>query len=61
VSDPRRAAEQFIALLRGDIHQRQLLRIDGVVDPDEVAAAADAALALFLKAYPPPAAGPARV
>jgi TetR/AcrR family transcriptional repressor of mexJK operon len=51
VADPRLAAEQFIALLRGDIHQRQLLRIDTVVEPAELAAAADAAVATFLKAF----------
>jgi TetR/AcrR family transcriptional repressor of mexJK operon len=51
VADPRLAAEQFIALLRGDIHQRHLLRIDTVVEPAELAAAADAAVATFLKAF----------
>jgi TetR/AcrR family transcriptional repressor of mexJK operon len=54
VADPRRAAEQFIALLRGDIHQRQLLRLDGAVDPTELDAAAAAAVATFLKAFGPP-------
>jgi TetR/AcrR family transcriptional regulator, mexJK operon transcriptional repressor len=53
VADPRRAAEQFIALLRGDIHQRQLLRLDERADPAEVAAAADAAVAIFLRAFAP--------
>lgn len=50
VADARVAAEQFIALLRGDIHQRQLLRLDKV-DAGELAAAADAAVATFLKAF----------
>jgi len=51
VADARLAAEQFIALLRGDIHQRQLLRHDSEVDKEELAAAAKAAVAMFLKAY----------
>jgi TetR/AcrR family transcriptional repressor of mexJK operon len=51
VPNPRLAAEQFIALLRGDIHQRQLLRVDSTVDQVERAAAADAAVATFLKAF----------
>ncbi|HXP05780.1 MAG TPA: TetR/AcrR family transcriptional regulator [Stellaceae bacterium] len=51
IADTRVAAEQFIALLRGDIHQRQLLRLDDRCDPTELAAAADAAVATFLKAF----------
>ncbi|HWB48164.1 MAG TPA: TetR/AcrR family transcriptional regulator [Stellaceae bacterium] len=59
VGDARLAAEQFIALLRGDIHQRQLLRIDPAIDPAELAAAARNAVATFLRAFgkagsPPP-------
>jgi len=51
IADTRVAAEQFIALLRGDIHQRQLLRLDDGVDAQELAAAAAAAVATFLKAF----------
>jgi TetR/AcrR family transcriptional regulator, mexJK operon transcriptional repressor len=51
IADTRVAAEQFIALLRGDIHQRQLLRLDDRVDPKQLAAAANAAVATFLKAF----------
>lgn len=51
VADTRVAAEQFVALLRGDIHQRQLLRLDEGVDAAELAAAAAAAVATFLKAF----------
>ena len=40
IADTRVAAEQFIALLRGDIHQRQLLRLDDGVDAQELAAVA---------------------
>jgi TetR/AcrR family transcriptional repressor of mexJK operon len=51
VADTRVAAEQFVALLRGDIHQRQLLRLDDGVDAVELAAATAAAVATFLKAF----------
>jgi TetR/AcrR family transcriptional repressor of mexJK operon len=51
VADTRVAAEQFVALLRGDIHQRQLLRLDDGVDAAELAAATEAAVATFLKAF----------
>jgi TetR/AcrR family transcriptional regulator, mexJK operon transcriptional repressor len=51
VADIRVAAEQFVALLRGDIHQRQLLRLDDGVDAAELAAATEAAVATFLKAF----------
>jgi TetR/AcrR family transcriptional regulator, mexJK operon transcriptional repressor len=51
VADTRVAAEQFVALLRGDIHQRQLLRLDDGVDAGELAAATAAAVATFLKAF----------
>ena len=51
IVDTRVAADQFVALLRGDIHQRQLLRLDDGVDPTELAAAADAAVATFLRAF----------
>jgi TetR/AcrR family transcriptional repressor of mexJK operon len=51
IADTRVAAEQFVALLRGDIHQRQLLRLDDGVDAAELAAATEAAVATFLKAF----------
>jgi TetR/AcrR family transcriptional regulator, mexJK operon transcriptional repressor len=51
VADTRVAAEQFVALLRGDIHQRQLLRLDDGIDAVELAAATAAAVATFLKAF----------
>jgi TetR/AcrR family transcriptional repressor of mexJK operon len=51
IADTRVAAEQFVALLRGDIHQRQLLRLDDGVDAAELAAATAAAVATFLKAF----------
>jgi TetR/AcrR family transcriptional repressor of mexJK operon len=51
VADPRLAAEQFIALLRGDLHLRQLLRLDPAVEPADLAAAARGAVATFLRAF----------
>jgi len=51
VGDPRLAAEQFIALLRGDWHLRQLLRLDAPLDPPARAKAAKGAVAAFLRAY----------
>jgi len=51
IADPRIAAEQFIALLRGDIHLRQLLRIDATIEAAAIEAAARAAVATFLRAF----------
>ena len=51
IADTRVAAEQFIALLRGDSHQRLLLRLDDRVDPTELDASTGAAVATFLKAF----------
>jgi TetR/AcrR family transcriptional repressor of mexJK operon len=51
IADARLAAEQFIALLRGDIHLRQLLRLDAGPDPTEIDAAAKSAVTTFLKAF----------
>jgi TetR/AcrR family transcriptional repressor of mexJK operon len=51
IADTRVAAEQFVALLRGDIHQRQLLRLDDGVDAAELTAVTEAAVATFLKAF----------
>ena len=51
VADPRLAAEQFIALLRGDRHLRQLLRIDPPVAAEELSVAVRGAVATFLLAF----------
>jgi TetR/AcrR family transcriptional regulator, mexJK operon transcriptional repressor len=51
IADARRAAEQFIALLRGDIHLRQLLRLDKPMSLTELNAAANSAVATFLRAF----------
>lgn len=49
--DPRAAAEQFAALVRGEIHYRSLLRPDDRRDPAAVAEAAAGAVTLFLRAF----------
>jgi TetR/AcrR family transcriptional regulator, mexJK operon transcriptional repressor len=51
IADTRRAAEQFIALLRGDIHPRQLLRLDRPADATELNDAARGAVETFLRAF----------
>jgi TetR/AcrR family transcriptional repressor of mexJK operon len=51
VTDPKLAAEQFISLMRGDLHLRQLLRLDTPVQPAELDAAASGAVATFLRAF----------
>ena len=51
VADPKLAAEQFIALMRGDLHLRQLLRLDAPVVPAELDTAASSAVATFLRAF----------
>jgi TetR/AcrR family transcriptional regulator, mexJK operon transcriptional repressor len=51
VADPKLAAEQFIALLRGDWHLRQLLRLDDPVSRAELDSAASGAVATFLRAF----------
>jgi TetR/AcrR family transcriptional repressor of mexJK operon len=54
VADPRLAAEQFIALLRGDWHLRQLLRLDAPLDAAERAVAVKDAVTAFLRMYGKP-------
>jgi TetR/AcrR family transcriptional regulator, mexJK operon transcriptional repressor len=51
VPDPRLAAEQFIALARGEIHLRSLLRLEDPSDPAALSAAASRAVATFLRAF----------
>jgi TetR/AcrR family transcriptional repressor of mexJK operon len=51
VPDPRQAAEQFVALARGEIHLRQLLRPEGEVGAKAIDAAAAAAVTVFLRAF----------
>jgi AcrR family transcriptional regulator len=51
VPDPRLAAEQFIALARGEIHLRSLLRLEDPGDPAALRSAAGRAVATFLRAF----------
>ena len=55
IGDPRVAAEQFAALVRGEIHYRSLLQPAEPDDPTAPAAAADEAVATFLRAFRPAA------
>ena len=53
VPDPRLAAEQFVALARGEIHLRSLLRLEDPGDPAALSSAAASAVAMFLRAFEP--------
>jgi AcrR family transcriptional regulator len=53
IPDPRLAAEQFVALARGEIHLRSLLRLEAEGDAPGLAAAAESAVATFLRAFRP--------
>jgi TetR/AcrR family transcriptional repressor of mexJK operon len=50
IPDARLAAEQFVALARGEIHLRSLLRLEAPGDPAALQAAASA-VAMFLRAF----------
>jgi TetR/AcrR family transcriptional regulator, mexJK operon transcriptional repressor len=51
IADPRLAAEQFVALARGEIHLRSLLRLEDPGDAAALASAAESAVTLFLRAF----------
>ena len=53
IANPRLAAEQFVALARGEIHLRSLLRLEDPGDPAVLEAAAEGAVATFLRAFAP--------
>lgn|SRR6185312_2709862 len=53
VSDPRQAADQFAALVRGEIHQRHLFGRERNSGPAAIATAARTAVDTFLRAYAP--------
>ena len=53
IPDPRLGAEQFVALARGEIHLRSLLRLETEGDEPGLAAAAESAVATFLRAFRP--------
>jgi len=51
VPDARLAGEQFIALARGEIHLRSLLRLEDPGDSEALSAAAENAVATFFRAF----------
>lgn len=59
IDDPARAASQFFALLRGDLHPRMIIGCCGCRDAD-VDAHIDATVDLFLRAYAPAGAAQGR-
>jgi AcrR family transcriptional regulator len=52
-AEPRRAAADFLALTRGESHLRATLGVGGAVDDARIEAQAEAAVAVFLRAYAP--------
>jgi TetR/AcrR family transcriptional regulator, mexJK operon transcriptional repressor len=57
--DPALAAQQFMGLLRTNLHMRALFRIDPPPSEAEIAATVAAAVETFLRAYAPAGAPPA--
>jgi AcrR family transcriptional regulator len=53
ITDPRLAAEQFIALARGEIHLRSLLRLDDPGNSAMLQEAAERTVVTFLRAFAP--------
>jgi TetR/AcrR family transcriptional repressor of mexJK operon len=53
IANPRLAAEQFVALARGEIHLRSLLRLEEPGDPAALNAAAERTVITFLRAFAP--------
>src|SRR5499427_8417135 len=51
VPDARIAAEQFVSLARGEIHLRQVLRLEAEAGPVEIHAAVEAAVDTFICAF----------
>lgn len=49
--DPRLAAEQFVTLVRGEIHLRQLLRLDPDPGEQEIQCAVEGAVETFVRAF----------
>ena len=50
-ADPRAAAEQFISLVRGEIHLRQLLRLAPQAGRQEINVAVESAVDTFIRAF----------
>src|SRR5271165_68275 len=53
IADPRRAAEQFTGLVRGETQLRHLLRLNNEADRPKIDAIVDAAVDAFLRAFAP--------
>jgi TetR/AcrR family transcriptional regulator, mexJK operon transcriptional repressor len=53
ITNPRLAAEQFIALARGEIYLRSLLRLEEPGDPAGLQEAAERTIVTFLRAFAP--------
>src|SRR5215208_2067401 len=53
IANPRLAAEQFIALARGDLYLRSLLRLENPGDPAGLQEAAEHTVVTFLRAFSP--------
>jgi TetR/AcrR family transcriptional repressor of mexJK operon len=53
IPDPRLAAEQLVALARGEIHLRSLLRLEDPTNPAAMRTAATSAVTTFLRAFSP--------
>jgi TetR/AcrR family transcriptional regulator, mexJK operon transcriptional repressor len=53
IANPRLAAEQFIALARGEIYLRSLLRLEDPGDPAGLQEAAERTVVTFLRAFSP--------
>lgn len=57
IANPRLAAEQFVALARGEIHLRSLLQLEDPGNPAMLEIAAERTVATFLRAFAPRDAG----
>src|SRR4051812_42590719 len=53
ITNPRLAAEQFVALTRGEIHLRSLLRLEASGDPAGSQEAAERTVGTFMRAFAP--------
>lgn len=53
ITDPRRAAEQFVGLVRGETQLRHLLRLEHDAAAAAIAASVEAAVDTFLRAFRP--------
>lgn len=51
LGDPRLAAEQFVSLVRGEIHLRELLRLEAAAGQGEIRSAVEGAVDTFLRAF----------